>query len=65
MNYHRILIQSGADINKKDKGNNSALHGASINGHLEMVKLLLEAGANKEQLIFQIPPCLSLSFSSN
>ena len=35
----------------------SALQLASINGQLEMVNLLLEAGAEKEQLTSQIPPC--------
>ena len=43
MNYHRILLQSGADINKAE-----ALYCASLYGQLEMVELLLEAGANKE-----------------
>ena len=46
MNYHdRILLQSGADINKAKY---YALHCASLHGHLEMVELLLEAGADKE-----------------
>ena len=45
MNYHRILIQSGADINQ---AKDYALHSASLYGHLEMVELLLEAVADKE-----------------
>ena len=44
MNYHRILLQSGADKDAKD----SALHNASFYGHLEIVDLLLEAGADQE-----------------
>ena len=54
---YRILLQSGADINRTNKYKVSALHAASRNGHLEMVNLLLEAGAEKEQLTPQIPHC--------
>ena len=35
----------------------TALHVASLSGKLEMVDLLLEAGAEKELLTSQIPPC--------
>ena len=46
---YRILLKFGANINRRDKYKLSALHAASINGHLEMVDLLLEFGAEKEQ----------------
>ena len=45
MNYHRILLEAGADIHK---AKDYALYLASLYGQLEMVELLLEAGANKE-----------------
>ena len=44
----RILLNSGADINWRDKMKSTALHVASLSGKLEMVDLLLEAGAEKE-----------------
>ena len=47
MNYHRILLEAGADIHKA-KALYCALYLASLYGQLEMVELLLEAGANKE-----------------
>ena len=50
-NCHRILLQSGADINKRDKNSlQSAPHFACDYCHLELVGLLLEAGADKEQI---------------
>jgi ankyrin repeat protein len=39
------LITSGADIDKKDGGNRTALHRASEVGHLKIVEVLLNAGA--------------------
>jgi len=40
------LIDNECDINIATKGNMTALMGAAYNGHYEIVKLLLEAGAN-------------------
>jgi uncharacterized protein len=42
----RCLIESGADVNARESGGYTALHHASALGHLEMVTLLLESGAN-------------------
>lgn len=39
------LIQRGADVNARDKGNWTALHLATRNGHVEAVRVLLDAGA--------------------
>ena len=39
------LIRRGADVNARDKGNWTALHLATRNGHLEAVRLLLDAGS--------------------
>jgi ankyrin repeat protein len=41
----RALIENGADVNAKWRDGN-ALHAASINGHQEIVQLLLNEGAN-------------------
>ena len=37
----KILLEQGADVNKKDHGNKTALHCAAIVGNLELVKVLL------------------------
>lgn len=42
----RCLIEAGADVNAREAGGYTALHHASALGHLPMVILLLEAGAN-------------------
>ena len=60
---YRILLQFKADINKTNKAKFSALQLASQTGRLEMVDLLLEAGAEKEQLTFQ-DPTLQASYHS-
>ena len=62
--YHSVLLLFGADINRIDKNKFSALDYACHIGHLEIVNLLLEAGADKEQLTSQIPP-LTSKLSSN
>ena len=54
---YRILLQYGAVINRTNKYKVSALQYASFNGKLEMVNLLLEFGAEKEQLTSQISLC--------
>lgn len=39
------LIRRGADVNARDKGNWTPLHLATRNGHVEAVKIFLDAGA--------------------
>jgi ankyrin repeat protein len=42
-----MLIEGGADVNAVvDKNGATALHFASYQGHSEIVKMLIEAGAN-------------------
>jgi ankyrin repeat protein len=41
-------LQEGADVNAKDQYNNTALNSAALFGHGEVVKTLLEAGADIE-----------------
>jgi ankyrin repeat protein len=44
-----LLAQKGADINLKDYwSGQTALHAAAVGGHLEIVKFLVESGADKE-----------------
>lgn len=42
----RLLLESGADPNHRDRDGWSAIHWAAEEGHLEIVHLLLEVGAN-------------------
>ena len=44
------LIACNADVNKKNLHNQTALHIASERGNLEMVKLLLNAGAEIDEV---------------
>jgi ankyrin repeat protein len=41
----KMLLESGVDVNKKDRFGNTALISAT-RGHIDIVKLLLEAGAD-------------------
>ena len=40
-----LLGREGTDVNKGDRGGDTALHWASEKGHIEIVRALLEAGA--------------------
>jgi ankyrin repeat protein len=42
----RLLVDSGADIDKADKDGDTPLHVASQQGHKEVVKALLDLGAD-------------------
>ena len=41
-----MLIQNGADVDAVQNGGFTALHAAAHNGQIEMIKLLVAAGAN-------------------
>lgn len=41
-----VLIQHQAELDAVDVNNSTALHFAAHNGHLEIVKLLIEKGAD-------------------
>ena len=38
----KFLLERGADVNLQNKNRNTALHWASVTGHLSIVKLLCE-----------------------
>ena len=46
LNIVKLFIESGADVNIKDKNGITLLHLSCYNGHLNIVKLLIENGAN-------------------
>ena len=66
-NYHRILLQFGADFNKSDKKKLSALHFSIHCGNLELVGFLLQVGADKVQLTsqMQLQPSFILDLPSH
>jgi ankyrin repeat protein len=49
----KLLPQKVIDINKKDFDGYNPLHRAAIDGHLNCINLLLEAGANVHEKSFQ------------
>ena len=46
INQVKVVLDSGGDPNLHDSDGYSALHAASENGHLDIVKLLIEHGAD-------------------
>jgi hypothetical protein len=44
----RLLLQSGADVNAKDRWDRTPLHFAAIQGHVDILHLLVENGADLE-----------------
>ena len=42
----RVLLDAGADVNRQGEGGFTALHSAAQNGDEELVRLLLERGAD-------------------
>jgi cytohesin len=42
----KVALETGADVNAVDDRNETALHGAAYRGANEVVKLLVEKGAN-------------------
>jgi ankyrin repeat protein len=44
----RLLLDAGADVNGRGDGGFTALHSAAQNGHVELVRLLLERGADPD-----------------
>lgn len=47
----KLLINSGAKLEHRDKKSQTALHVAVLNGHLEVVKFLLDSGADIEAMV--------------
>ena len=45
----KLLLDSGADINKADNDGWTPLYIAAQNGYVEIVKLLLDSGADKDK----------------
>ena len=44
----RAMLAIGVDPNSKTKHGYTALMGAALNGHLDIIKILLDAGADPE-----------------
>ncbi|GAV53589.1 hypothetical protein ZYGR_0AK00910 [Zygosaccharomyces rouxii] len=42
----RLIEEDGYDVNDQDNAGNTALHEAALNGHLDVVKLLVDHGAD-------------------
>lgn len=50
----RLIDEEGYDVNDQDNAGNTPLHEAALNGHLEIVKLLVERGANVNMQSFDM-----------
>ncbi|MGB8534901.1 MAG: ankyrin repeat domain-containing protein [Acidobacteriaceae bacterium] len=49
----RLLIEQGADVNMAQAGGYTPLHQAAANGRADLVRILLEAGANPDMRCHQ------------
>ena len=47
--FVKLLVDSKADVNAKDKDSTTSLMAASARGHFEVVELILAAGADVNQ----------------
>lgn len=60
----RLIEEEGYDVDDQDNAGNSSLHEAALNGHLDIVKLLIKHGANvniKSYEMFQDTPLVDAS----
>ena len=48
-----LLIESGADVNARNRDMNTALHAAAFLGHLEIFNILIESGADPQAKNFE------------
>ncbi|MBE9116828.1 ankyrin repeat domain-containing protein [Lusitaniella coriacea LEGE 07157] len=59
----RIISLDSSILHQQDENGTTILSAASINGHFELVKYLVEAGADVNQLdIYYTPPLLDVAF---
>lgn len=50
----KLIEEEGYDVNDQDNAGNTALHEAALNGHLDIVKLLIENGADVNMQSFEM-----------
>lgn len=50
----KLIEQEGYDVNDQDNAGNTALHEAALNGHLDIVKLLIKNGADVNMQSFEM-----------
>ena len=62
LDFCRLLIDKGAQMEAKDSNGNTPLHFAAANGHLEIVRLLCDRGADIEA--HDDDGCRSLHYSA-
>ncbi len=59
----RILLEHGAEVNARQEGGWTALHAASQNGDVEMVRLLIAGGADVQMRADNQQNALDLALS--
>lgn len=50
----KLIEEEGYDVNDQDNAGNTALHEAALNGHLDIVKLLIKNGADVNMQSFEM-----------